>query len=102
MIYLIYMTVLLLEGKIANPLQHEEGREMGGVIIVIAWLVVCYIKRAPPSGDIEASFQREVGTLLLVTTIIGLAPLMFWALCLWPGVSDSMAHCASSCQTSDL
>lgn len=27
MIYLIYRTILLLEGNLGNPFQHEEGRQ---------------------------------------------------------------------------
>ncbi|KAJ8319111.1 hypothetical protein KUTeg_004202 [Tegillarca granosa] len=40
LVYAVYQVVILIRaisGKLENPLQHEEGREMGGLIIIITW-----------------------------------------------------------------
>lgn len=104
LLYLTYLTILLLEGKVANPFQHEEGREMGGLLIVTAWLFICLCLRTKFTESKEHDqSRRQLCILIVATTAVGLMPLLFWGLCLVPGVGDDMHHCGgSTCTKTEL
>ncbi|KAL3875597.1 hypothetical protein ACJMK2_033564 [Sinanodonta woodiana] len=51
--YCLYTVVLVFEainGQLTNPLKHEEGREMAGLLIVITWLAICRFTNIGRSG----------------------------------------------------
>ncbi|XP_023930682.1 transmembrane protein 220 isoform X2 [Lingula anatina] len=88
----LYLTVTVLEMTLStrvNPLQHEEGRELGGLILVMAWLAILRF-----SGIGSKSGSGHMGALLLLTATLSFAPLVFWGLCFmgdWP--QHSLSHC---------
>ncbi|WAQ95519.1 TM220-like protein [Mya arenaria] len=95
--YALYQVVLLLEALSGNfqqnPLGHEAGREMGGLIIIIAWLVMCrFTSIARPSGSI--SNRSLMSALLLMSVTLAVLPLFLWSLCFVSDWHTRIAHCS--------
>ncbi|XP_064618938.1 transmembrane protein 220-like [Lineus longissimus] len=88
----IYLSVLVLEvlsGRIENPIQHEEGRELAGTVIIIIWLSLCAftsLGRSKPG-------QGAMNMLLLMTGVFGTLPLFLWGLCFVSDWHTRIGHC---------
>ncbi|XP_060063453.1 transmembrane protein 220-like [Ylistrum balloti] len=93
--YAVYAVVITLEAvghKVANPLQHEEGREMGGVFIIIAWLGIARFTNIGRPGA-SVTNKSLMNALLLMTVTLTLLPLFTWSLCFVSDWHTKLAHC---------
>jgi hypothetical protein len=87
-IYLCVIVVQLMLDSMKNPLIYEEGREFAGLLIVACWLAVCRF-----TGSADAK-QGAASVILVVSCVLGLAPLFFWALCFVGPLHSILTHCA--------
>ena len=74
-----------------NVLKHEEGRELGGLLIVITWAGLTLVGGAgggatPTTGAMAAMF-------LWLAAMLAVLPLVTWALCLHGDWRNSLGHC---------
>ncbi|OWF52723.1 uncharacterized protein LOC110447359 isoform X2 [Mizuhopecten yessoensis] len=93
--YAIYAVVIALEAlghQVANPLQHEEGREMGGVFIIIFWLGIARFTNIGRPGT-SVTNKNLMNALLLMTITLTLLPLLTWSLCFVSDWHTKLAHC---------
>ncbi|CAH1794237.1 unnamed protein product [Owenia fusiformis] len=89
-LYLTIIVIELLTGAIVNPLQHEEGRELGGTVIIVLWLSLCRFTSIGGGGD---NSKGAMNTLLLMTGITALLPLVVWGLCFVDPLHKQLGHC---------
>lgn len=93
--YALYQIVLLLEAvgsKVENPLQHEEGREMGGLLILITWLGVSrFTDIGRPSKSVSS--KGYMSALLLMMVTLTILPLFIWSLCFISDWHTKLGHC---------
>ncbi|KAI0225336.1 hypothetical protein LSAT2_023824 [Lamellibrachia satsuma] len=86
---LVATVIQLLAGHVANPMQHEEGRELGGTVSIVVWLAICrftsFGSSVPRKGSANA--------LLIMTGMLGLLPLAVWTLCFIGGLHTKLGHC---------
>ncbi|KAK3575844.1 hypothetical protein CHS0354_008026 [Potamilus streckersoni] len=93
--YCLYTVVLVFEainGQLTNPLKHEEGREMAGLLIVIAWLTICRFTNIGRPGDIVSN-KTMMSALLVMTITLAVLPLFIWSLCLVSDWHTRLGHC---------
>ncbi|XP_033737938.1 transmembrane protein 220-like isoform X2 [Pecten maximus] len=93
--YAVYAVVITLEAlghQVANPLQHEEGREMGGVFIIIFWLGIARFTNIGRPGT-SINNKNMMNALLLMTITLTLLPLLTWSLCFVSDWHTKLAHC---------
>lgn len=93
--YCLYTVVLVFEainGQLTNPLKHEEGREMAGLLIVIAWLAICRFTSMGRPGVIVSS-KSMMSALLVMTITLAVLPLFIWSLCLVSDWHTRLGHC---------
>ncbi|XP_025096200.1 transmembrane protein 220-like isoform X2 [Pomacea canaliculata] len=93
--YTVYQVVLLIEaitGELKNPLEHEEGREMAGLLIIMAWLGICrFTNLGRPDGAV--SNRSLMNALLLLTVMLAVIPLGIWSLCFVHDWHTKLGHC---------
>ncbi|KAL8574128.1 hypothetical protein ACOMHN_067180 [Nucella lapillus] len=98
--YTIYQGALLAEalaGQVKNPLQHEEGREMGGLFIILSWLgISSFTNLGRPSAS--ASNRNLMNALLLMTITLAVLPLLLWSLCFVSDWHTKIGHCSGMFQ----
>ncbi|XP_068673765.1 transmembrane protein 220-like isoform X1 [Montipora foliosa] len=86
---ILYSVSVLLGNNIdsKNPLKSEEGREIGGLMIVVLWLGLCQVTRLK-------SFKETAVYLWTVTIAISVVPFVLWAfyLATWD-MSSVKNHC---------
>ncbi|XP_074648051.1 transmembrane protein 220-like isoform X2 [Tubulanus polymorphus] len=87
--YLLAVVIEMLSLNLSNPLQHEEGRELSGLVIVIIWLTLC---RFSPLGSNEPG-RGSMNALILLTGTLGTIPLIFWSLCFISDWHKRIGHC---------
>ncbi|XP_053391012.1 transmembrane protein 220-like isoform X2 [Mercenaria mercenaria] len=94
--YALYQIVLLLEAignRLENPLQHEAGREMGGLLIIITWLGVCrFTNIGRPNAPVTS--KGLMSALLLMTVTLTVLPLFLWSLCFVSDWHKRIGHCS--------
>ncbi|XP_076444998.1 transmembrane protein 220-like isoform X2 [Babylonia areolata] len=94
--YAIYQGALLAEalaGQVKNPLEHEEGREMGGLFIILTWLgISSFTNVGRPSAP--ASNRSLMTALLLMTVTLAVLPLFLWSLCFVSDWHTKIGHCS--------
>ncbi len=79
---------LIMVKDINNPLIHEEGRELGGLLIILLWLFACRFTSIGSSAP-RAGYGKAP---LLVTLVLGCLPLAVWGLCFVEGLGH-LGHC---------
>ncbi|KAK7112472.1 transmembrane protein 220-like [Littorina saxatilis] len=93
--YAIYQGAVLVEtlaGQVKNPLQHEEGREMGGLFIILAWLGISrFTSLGRPNSPV--SNRSMMSALLLMTVTLAVLPLLMWSLCFVSDWHTKLGHC---------
>lgn len=93
--YGLYQIVLLLEivsNKLQNPLQHEVGREMGGLLIIITWLGLCrFTNIGRPNAPVTN--KGLMSALLLMTVTLTILPLFLWSICFVSDWHKRIGHC---------
>ncbi|XP_048763045.1 transmembrane protein 220-like isoform X1 [Ostrea edulis] len=92
--YAVYQVVLLFEaikGEMQNPLEKEEGREMGGLLIIIAWTSVARFTTI--GRPVHASNKQMMNALLLITVTLTFIPLFTWSLCYVADWHTRLGHC---------
>ncbi len=91
-LYLVLILIEIQAGLLQNPLQHEEGREFAGLLIIIFWLAVCHYASF---GSLRSSEGQKVkmNSLLLLTVVLAFAPLLMWGLCFIEGMGKHLSHC---------
>lgn len=94
--YALYQIVLLLEAvgnRVENPLQHEEGREMGGLLILITWLGISrFTDIGRPSKSVSS--KGYMSALLLMMVTLTILPLFVWSLCFISDWNKKLGHCS--------
>ncbi|XP_071106840.1 transmembrane protein 220-like [Haliotis cracherodii] len=90
--YQIITMIQVISGRIENPLQHEEGREMGGLLIIIAWLGICrFTSLGRPHTT--AMNRSLMNALVLMSVTLAVLPLFTWALCFVGDWHQKLGHC---------
>lgn len=92
--YAVYQVVLLFEaikGELKNPLEQEEGREMGGLLIIIAWTSIARFTTV--GRPVHASNKQMMNALLLITVTLTFIPLLTWSLCYVGDWHTRLGHC---------
>ncbi|RUS75486.1 hypothetical protein EGW08_016754 [Elysia chlorotica] len=77
---------------IINPFAVEEGRELGGLIIIVTWARTVLSSLAA-KGCSESSEQSSMTSMVWVMASLAVIPLAFWSLCFIPGLGTSLGHC---------
>ncbi|KAL4239438.1 hypothetical protein ACF0H5_000253 [Mactra antiquata] len=94
--YTFYQIVLLMEAignKMENPLQHEAGREMGGLLIIITWLGISrFTNIGRPNAAVTS--KGMMSALLLMSVTLTLLPLFLWSLCFISDWHTRIGHCS--------
>ncbi|KAH3799773.1 transmembrane protein 220-like [Dreissena polymorpha] len=91
-VYQIFVLLSDLGGKIENPLQHETGREMGGLLIIIAWLGLSRFSSIARPGA-GMSNKGLMGALLLLVLTLTVMPLFLWSICFISDWHTRLGHC---------
>ncbi|KAK3089500.1 hypothetical protein FSP39_004108 [Pinctada imbricata] len=92
--YAVYQVVLLMEavsGRLENPLQHEEGREAGGLLIIITWLIIGRFTQI--GRPVKMSNKYMMNALLLMAVTLTFIPLLTWSLCFVGDWHKRLGHC---------
>ncbi|XP_041363078.1 transmembrane protein 220-like isoform X2 [Gigantopelta aegis] len=93
--YLLYQVVLLFQvirGQIQNPLQHEEGREMAGLLIIITWLILFRFTNIGRQ-DVSPTNKNLMNVLLLLAGTLACVPIITWSLCFVADWHTKLGHC---------
>lgn len=91
-VYQVTLLVAVLGGQMKNPLQYEEGREMGGLFIILAWIG---LSRFSSIGrpDVLVTNTRLMNGLLWITVFLAIVPLSLWSLCYISDWHNQIGHC---------
>ncbi|KAL5018447.1 hypothetical protein ScPMuIL_004169 [Solemya velum] len=93
--YLIYQVVIFIEvivNKPENPLRHEEGRELGGLLIILTWLGICRFTNLGRPNRVVSN-RSMMNALLLVSVTLAILPLVIWSLCFVGDLHKQLGHC---------
>ncbi|XP_005101631.1 transmembrane protein 220 [Aplysia californica] len=90
-IYQIYSLTTVISGVLENHLQHEEGRELGGLIIILAWTGLFMFSGFGSSQPMSNSTMFAV--FLWTTGTLAVLPLLTWSLCFVGDWHRKLAHC---------
>lgn len=85
--YLITVLIRAAEISSKNPLNYEEGREIAGLLIIVAWLGLCLLTRLKRSSETTGHFWT-------ITVAVSLIPFIVWGYYLntWD-VASLQSHC---------
>lgn len=53
-----------------NPLEYEEGREIGGLLIIIAWLGLCWLRRLRGFSEANVFFWSVIIAVSLTPFVL--------------------------------
>ncbi|GFN78243.1 transmembrane protein 220 [Plakobranchus ocellatus] len=88
-VYMVYRSK-----GITNPFAFEEGRELGGLTIIVAWARISLSSTTERSSD-KSSKSSIVTLLPWIMTSLAVIPLAFWSLCFIPNLGLTFEHCNS-------
>ncbi|KAK3739995.1 hypothetical protein RRG08_005267 [Elysia crispata] len=86
------LTMVFSTKGMINPFSVEEGRELGGLTIIVTWAGMV-LSPWTANGSCKSSEQSPVTSLLWVMVSLAVIPLAFWSLCFIPGLGTSLGHC---------
>lgn len=86
---MFYSITILIRAEMSskNPLNYEEGREIAGLLIIVAWLGLCLLTGLKRSSETTAYFWSA-------TVAVSLIPFIVWGyyLTTWD-VASLQSHC---------
>ncbi|KAK2165684.1 hypothetical protein LSH36_46g00038 [Paralvinella palmiformis] len=91
MLYHLALVIEIMAGRLYNPLVHEEGRELAGLVIIIIWLMVCRFTSFGRKNRVTSTSSLVV--LLVVSVLLSIIPLFVWSLCFISGFDTQLSHC---------
>lgn len=68
----LYSLSVLLRTEITskNPLNYEEGREIGGLLIVVSWIVLCLVTRHKSSNETAVYLWTATIAIALIPFVL--------------------------------
>ncbi|CAG5124912.1 unnamed protein product [Candidula unifasciata] len=95
-LYSLYQLFALFKkmpsNNLENPLIHEEGREMGGLLVILAWAGIARYMSPERVKGIESS-QRAAVIIFWFITFLASIPLLLWSLCFIDDWHKDYGHC---------
>ncbi|BFZ02832.1 hypothetical protein BsWGS_05871 [Bradybaena similaris] len=91
-LYQMFALIRKLSNNLENPLIHEEGREMGGLIIILAWTGIARCMSSESSKSVTSS-QGMTFVIFWTTVSLASIPLLVWSLCFIDDWHKYYGHC---------